>query len=140
MADADLDWVVNAEATLHFMPWTRQNFVDAFAAGYSAWVWVNEGTPAGYAVMFVVLDEAHLLDFSVLPSFQGQGLGRTMMQHLWQVCREQGALQMFLEVRPSNKAALALYRRMGFAEIGRRKQYYPAPEGREDALVMKAPL
>lgn len=140
MQENDVVWVAKAEAVLHVSPWTPQDFMAALAAGYSSWVWLEQDEPAGYAIMFVVLDEAHLLDFSVLTAFQGRGLGRTMMERLWTVARNHGATQMFLEVRPSNHKAVGLYHRMGFAEISRRKGYYPAPEGREDALVMKASL
>ena len=91
-------------------------------------------------VLMMVLDEAHILNISVCRSRQGCGLGRQLLQHLGEVARKAGGSQILLEVRPSNESALALYRKVGFEMIGRRKGYYPACNGREDALVMRLPL
>lgn len=140
LTEADLDWVVAAEADLHPFPWTRGNFVDSLAAGYSGWTMQADGEQAGYAVVLLVMDEAHLLDISVLRAFQGKGLGRVLLEFVGEMARQRGAVQMFLEVRPSNQSALALYENSGFQAIGRRKAYYPAPGGREDAIVMRKGL
>ena len=98
------------------------------------------GQAMGYGVMLLVGDEAHLLTISVHPAHQGRGLGALLLTHLGAVAQRFGALQMFLEVRPSNAAALALYQRFGFDTVGRRKAYYPAENGREDALVLTRSL
>lgn len=140
MSDTDLDWVVKNEAELHPYPWSRGNFADSLGAGYSAWVQHVGGQACGYAVMLSVLDEAHLLNISVARSAQGRGLGAALLAFLCGRAREGGASQFFLEVRPSNLAARALYERAGFEAIGRRKGYYPAPGGREDAIVMRLSL
>lgn len=141
MAHADLDWIVDTERELHAFPWTRGNFADALASGYSAWVMRRDGEPAAYAVMLLVLDEAHLLNISVARSMQRRGLGSVCLGHLFKQAHQRGATQFFLEVRPSNAPALALYRRHGFMVVGRRKRYYPAPDGeREDAQVMRLEL
>lgn len=141
MGEADLDWVAENEARLHVSPWTRGNFADALAAGYICRIMRLEGRRVAYAVMLMVLDEAHLLNISVVRPAQGVGLGSALLLHLFDEARRVGATQCFLEVRPSNAAALALYRRHGFVSIGRRKHYYPAAGGsREDALVMRLSL
>lgn len=140
MSDNDLDWVVANEAELHPYPWSRGNFSDSLGAGYSAWVQHVDGQRCGYAVMLSVLDEAHLLNISVARAAQGRGLGAALLAFLCGRAREGGASQFFLEVRPSNLAARALYGRAGFEAIGRRKGYYPAPGGREDAIVMRLSL
>lgn len=140
MAATDLDWVGAREVELHAFPWTRGNFEDSLAAGHGAWVMKLGGAPIGYAVMLTVLDEAHLLNISIIGEVQGQGYGRSLLEHLCARAREGGATQLFLEVRPSNEAALALYRKAGFEQIGRRRGYYPAPDGREDAIVMRLAL
>ncbi|QTQ33978.1 ribosomal protein S18-alanine N-acetyltransferase [Aromatoleum bremense] len=141
MTDRDLDWVVDHEAVLHTFPWSRGNFVDSLAAGHSAWVMRVGGSPVAYAVMLMVLDEAHLLNISVAREFQGARLGTALLRHLFAEARRCGASQFFLEVRPSNSAALALYRSHGFQPIGRRKGYYALREGgREDAIVMRLEL
>lgn len=140
LTDADLDWVVREERDLHPFPWTRGNFADSLAAGYSCWLMMADGQRAGYAVVLMVMDEAHLLNISVVRSMQGLGLGRSLLDFVAGTARQRGATQIFLEVRPSNASALALYRNSGFEPISRRKAYYPAPEGREDAIVMRKGL
>ncbi|MDR2881880.1 MAG: ribosomal protein S18-alanine N-acetyltransferase [Azoarcus sp.] len=137
MSEHDLAWVVEQEACLHPFPWSLGNFSDSLAAGHSCWLMRDAGVPVGYAVMLGVLDEAHLLNISVVHAAQGCGLGSRLLEYLLSVARSSGVRQFFLEVRPSNLLALALYRRAGFVEIGRRKGYYPASEGREDAIVMR---
>ena len=140
MSEQDLDWVVAQEARLHPFPWSRENFLDSLAAGYGGWVMLDAGQPAGYAIVLGVLDEAHLLNISVAQDAQGCGRGSMLLEHLFTRARDNGASQFFLEVRPSNLPARALYQKAGFVEIGRRRGYYPAAEGREDALVMRAAL
>jgi ribosomal-protein-alanine N-acetyltransferase len=137
MAEHDLDWVVRQETSLHRFPWSRGNFTDSLAAGHSCWLMRDAGTAVGYAVVLCVLDEAHLLNISVVHAVQGRGLGNRLLEYLLSTARNGGIRQFFLEVRPSNLAALALYRRAGFVEISRRKGYYPSPDGREDAIVMR---
>ncbi|MDR1425107.1 MAG: ribosomal protein S18-alanine N-acetyltransferase [Azoarcus sp.] len=136
----DLDWVTAQEGELHRFPWTRGNFADSLASGHACWLMRENGRLAGYAVTLAVLDEAHLLNISVVREAQGRALGLRLLEHLLEAARQSGARQFFLEVRPSNAAARALYRRAGFVEIGRRKGYYPGPEGREDAIVMRLEL
>lgn len=140
MRVADLDEVVAAEATLYDFPWLHTNFSDSLDAGYSAWVVRRDGALAAYAVMMLVLDEAHLLNLSVQRAFQRQGCGTALLGYLFQVGRNFGAGRMYLEVRPSNAAGRGLYARCGFAQIGIRRGYYPAASGREDALVMSVDL
>ncbi|MDO6385481.1 MULTISPECIES: ribosomal protein S18-alanine N-acetyltransferase [Uliginosibacterium] len=141
MQEADLVEVADCEVEATEHPWSLQNFRDALHAGNSCWVMRSGGVLLAQGVMMRVLDEAHLLIISVSPAWQGMGLGRQLLDHLCLCAAEQGAREMFLEVRPSNLHALALYGKRGFAEIGRRKAYYPAQNGqREDALVMRLEL
>lgn len=141
MTEGDLDWVVENELELHAFPWTRGNFADSLGAGYLAQVLRQGGERVAYAVMMLVLDEAHLLNLSVVRSRQGLGLGRAMLEQLFAMAREHGAVQLFLEVRPSNVAARALYLSSGCEPVGRRNRYYPAADGgREDAILMRAAL
>jgi ribosomal-protein-alanine N-acetyltransferase len=140
MQDDDLGWVALQDARLYPFPWSAGNFSDSMRSGYGCWTMRDGTEKVGYAVLMMVLDEAHILNISVLADRQRQGLGRRLLDHLAEVARQAGARQMFLEVRPSNTAALALYARAGFETIGRRKGYYPAAVGREDALVMRSRL
>lgn len=140
MTEADLDAVVEVERRSHPFPWTRGNFADSLAAGYGAWLAREDERMIGYAVMMLVLDEVHLLNITVLPELQRRGLGSALLGHLFDLARMRSATRMLLEVRPSNASGQALYKRHGFAEIGRRRDYYPAQAGREDAIVMTRDL
>ena len=140
MRREDLDAVAEIETGAYPFPWTRGNFSDSLASGYSAWVCRRESALIGYAVMLLVLDEAHLLNLTIAPAWQRHGYGMLMMHQLFSVARAHGATRMFLEVRPSNEGGIALYRRCGFVRVGRRRGYYPAANGREDAVVMAVGL
>lgn len=140
MTDADLDAVAEAERHIYAFPWTRGNFADSLAAGHGAWLAREDGRLTAYAVMMQALDEVHLLNISVLPEAQGVGRGSALLGHLFDFARKRAATRMLLEVRPGNVSGLGFYRRHGFVEIGRRRDYYPAHEGREDAVVMACEL
>lgn len=140
MGEGDLDAVSSAERASYEFPWTRGNFLDSFAAGHGMWLARMDGALAGYAVYMMAVDEAHLLNITVLPEFRRRGLGRALLAHLCGLARDHGAGRMLLEVRAGNAAALALYQSFGFVRIGLRKGYYPAAAGREDAIVMAKPL
>ncbi|MBD8531107.1 ribosomal protein S18-alanine N-acetyltransferase [Massilia sp. CFBP 13647] len=135
----DVDEVHALECSVFPHPWSRANFSDSVKAGYDAWLLRDaEGQLAGYFLLMYALDEAHLLDVAVAGTRHGTGLGRYLLDTLCARAREMGAESVLLEVRPSNARALAVYKRFGFAEIGRRKGYYPAHDGkREDAIVMR---
>jgi len=136
MQMADLDAVMLIEPTIYTHPWTRGNFSDSINSGYSAWVLEANQTIIGYALLMMVLDEAHLLNLSVAKQQQKQGLGRYLLDHMLQIAKNHKAANMFLEVRPSNISAIALYENMGFCEMAVRRGYYPALDGREDAVLM----
>lgn len=140
MLPADIAWVAACEAASQRFPWSAGHFEDCLNAGYGCWVSETDAAPIGFAIMILVVDEAHLLNFGVAPEKRRQGLGRALMHGLYAKAAAVGATQVFLEVRPSNGAALALYVNEGFAIVGRRKGYYPAETGREDALVMRREL
>ena len=136
MQPADLDAVMAIEPTIYPYPWSRGNFSDSLAAGHSCWLLEHNRSIVGYAVLMLVLDEAHLLNISIAAGHQGRGLGRALLTHMGDVARKHGAVQMFLEVRPSNIAAVRLYESFGFNEMAIRRGYYPARGGREDAILM----
>lgn len=140
MRDVDLDVVLAIEQRAYPFPWTRGIFRDCLLADYPAWVLLQEGGIIGYGVLSLAADEAHVLNVCTAPEAQGRGHGRRMLHALLQIARGRGAQRVFLEVRPSNAHAIALYHDEGFNEIGRRPRYYPAKDGREDALVMAMEL
>ena len=140
MREADLDEVMRIEVRAYPFPWTRGIFRDCLHAGYPMWVQEQAGQLVGYGVLSVAAGEAHLLNLCTAPGHQGRGLARRMLQALLRIARAQEAQRVFLEVRPSNPQAIALYHSEGFNEIGRRPRYYPSEQGREDALVMALEL
>lgn len=140
----DLDAVMAIENVAYPLPWTMGNFRDSMKSGYQLRQLRERGVLIGYAVWMPVYKEAHLLNITLAPQRQGHGLGTWMMRSVMKEMLSQGLEQILLEVRPSNHRALALYRRLGFAQIGIRKGYYPAlsiaSAAREDAVVMRRVL
>lgn len=145
LSDADVDaWVAEERlACLHSLhAWTPENYRSSLRAGYWSRVLCEAGGEPGGRVVAVCVamdgvDEVHLLNIAVARAWQGRGLAVELLQALYEHCRQQRAEALWLEVRPSNTRARALYQREGFVDIGVRKHYYPAEEGREDALVMR---
>ena len=140
MHTRDIDAVQAIEASAYAFPWTRGNFIDSLAATYLAEVLVDEGAVVAYFVAMAGVDELHLLNITVAPACQGQGLGSMLLDAVQDHGRRLGLAMLLLEVRRSNPRARTLYLRRGFSEVGLRRGYYPAAQGREDALVMSLPL
>lgn len=140
MTDADLPRVHRIELASYEYPWTPGNFADSLGAGYCMWVREAGGEVIGYYALMVAAGEAHLLNLTIAPSWRGHGLGRDLLEHCLERARAHHAESMFLEVRTSNTAAIALYRSSGFSDLAVRRGYYPARDGREDALIMKRDL
>lgn len=140
MREQDLDEVMAIEDAIYSHPWTRGNFADSLRAGYACRVWRRDGELVGYFVVMAAAGEAHLLNLSIAPAHQRSGHGGALLHEAAEVAASLGAHNLFLEVRPSNHAAQALYRRFGFRKVAVRRDYYPAHGGREDALVLTLPL
>jgi ribosomal-protein-alanine N-acetyltransferase len=135
MRERDLDEVLAIEQAIYSHPWTRGNFFDSLRAGYDCRTWRLEAELVGYFILLAAAGEAHLLNLSVAARHQRGGQGSAMLREALELARRRGARSLFLEVRPSNTAAQALYARFGFRSIAVRRGYYPAGFGREDALV-----
>jgi ribosomal-protein-alanine N-acetyltransferase len=140
MRPEDVAEVSRIESSAYEFPWTEGIFRDCLRAGYGCWVLALDAEIAGYGVLSVAAGEAHLLNVCVAPRLQGEGHGRRLMKRLIDLARWHQAQRIFLEVRPSNPRAIRLYHDLGFNEIGRRPNYYPARQGREDALVLALEL
>jgi ribosomal-protein-alanine N-acetyltransferase len=140
MTTEDLAVIETIEQSVYTHPWTRGNFADSLAAGYQCRILEQDGRIAGYAVLMLAAGEAHLLNLSIAGALQRRGLGSELLRFMTQLARDCGAQTLYLEVRASNQAGRALYARHGFAEIGTRRGYYPAHEGREDAVTMEKKL
>jgi len=151
MQSADLDEVLKIESVSHIHPWTKGNFADSLAAGHWAYcirpqsdqmvkgAYLDPSILWAYCILFPAVDELHLLNITVSPHLRKLGLGQRMMAAIEGVAAQQKMPRIILEVRPMNASALALYQKLGYEQIGIRKNYYPAsPEtgSREDALVM----
>ena len=140
MQATDLERVFEIEQRAYEFPWTLGIFHDCLRAGYGCWVMVENERVLGYGILSAAAGEAHILNVCVAPEAQGRGHGRRLVQRLIDLSRWHRVERVFLEVRPSNPRAIALYHDIGFNEIGRRPKYYPAKGGREDALVMAIEL
>lgn len=142
MRAADIEEVVRIEQDAYPFPWTRGNFLDSLASRYHAWVAREaDGRLAGYFLLMPAVDDMHLLNITVRPDLQGQGIGRQLLDRVCLLARDAGICSILLEVRPSNLHAFGVYRHAGFREIGRRRNYYPAAgQAREDAIVMRLAL
>jgi ribosomal-protein-alanine N-acetyltransferase len=147
----DLDAVLEIEAVSHLHPWTKGNFTDSLAAGHWAYCirpqvdqaikgsYLDPAILWAYCILFPAVDELHLLNITVSPKLRQLGLASRMMAAIEGVAAQQNMPRIILEVRPSNTAAVALYQKLWYEEIGVRKNYYPADPQlgtREDALVM----
>ncbi|MCR6702176.1 MAG: ribosomal protein S18-alanine N-acetyltransferase [Dokdonella sp.] len=140
MGDADVEAVAAIERSAYEFPWSAGIFRDCLRAGYDCRVLVEDRTIVGYGILSVGAGEAHVLNVCIAPAHQGRSLGRRLVRCVIDLARWHRAERIFLEVRPSNERAIALYLSLGFNEIGKRPNYYPARRGREDAIVMAIEL
>lgn len=137
MQSSQLPRILDIERRAYPFPWTEGIFRDCLKVGYSAWIVQDaQAEILAYALMSMAVGEAHILNLCVDPAYHGQGLGRFVLDHLLRIARCANMTLMLLEVRRSNAAARRLYEAAGFSTFGVRKGYYPAHDGREDALVL----
>lgn len=136
----DLPAVIAIEQATQASPWQPDVFKRCMDVGYPCWVIERDAELVGFILVSSGVDEGHILNICVSPSHQRQGIGSMLLQHALSSMKKQGAHFAYLEVRRSNKGAIALYEKEGFVQIGDRKNYYPAPKGREDALIFARDL
>lgn len=140
MTPADVPGVGAVERASYPFPWSEGIFRDCLRVGYLCRVAENQGEVVGYGIVAMGAGEAHVLNICIAEHMRGRGIGRRMMTLLIERAVQAGMQDVFLEVRPSNPHAIALYQSLGFNEVGRRRGYYQAELGREDALVLKLSL
>ena len=140
MTKADLPRIHRIELASYEYPWTPGNFADSLGAGYSMWVREAEGEVIGYYAMMAAAGEAHILNLTIAPIWRRHGLGRDLLDHCLSRACDHHAESIYLEVRTSNTAAIALYHSSGFVDLAVRRAYYPSRGGREDALIMTREL
>lgn len=136
MRQTDVTVVATIEQGAYEFPWSPGIFRDCLLAGYTSLVLEHSGKVIGYGIMSVAAGEAHLLNLVLSESARRMGNGRRLLEHLMELARQAGVEGMYLEVRPSNLRALTLYERAGFEVLGRRRGYYRARGGTEDAVVL----
>ncbi len=140
MAEEDLARVSAVERESYSFPWSEGIFRDCLRVGYVCRVVEIGFNLVGYGVMSTGAGEAHILNLCVRETMRGRGIGRTLLRQLLDLAAEAGVEDAFLEVRPSNLAAIRLYQSLGFVQVGVRKGYYQAAGGREDATVLRLDL
>lgn len=135
MQKTDLVSVIHIEQLVQSHPWTIKQFEESITSYCSTVIEVN-GEVVGFCILQPVLDEANLLLMAIHPNQQGKGLGYQLLEASIAKLSNQ-PIQIFLEVRESNLAAIALYEKSGFHQIDLRKNYYPNLNGsREHAIIM----
>ncbi len=140
MGHEDLSTVSDIERRSYEFPWSHGVFRDCLLAGYRNIVLVREGRVAGYGILSVAAGEAHILNLCVDPELRSMGYGERLLDEMLFRARAASVREVFLEVRPSNVMALALYRKKGFYQVANRPAYYQSHQGREDAAVLAKKL
>jgi ribosomal-protein-alanine N-acetyltransferase len=137
MHELDVPVVVSIERAAYQFPWSEGIFRDCLRVGYVCRL-IEVGTDiAGYGIMSIGAGEAHILNVCVRDDYRGRGLARRILLYLIDRARAAGMYEAFLEVRPSNTTAARLYYSLGFEQVGVRRGYYQATNGREDASVLR---
>ena len=140
MTAADVAEVFAVERASYQFPWSEGIFRDCLRVGYVCRVLASASRVVGYGVMSLGAGEAHVLNLCVADGHRCRGLGRRMLGYLLERGAAAGMSEAFLEVRPSNTAAIRLYQAIGFEQVGMRRGYYQAVGGREDAAVLRLSL
>lgn len=140
MSHDDLAMVSDIERRSYEFPWSHGVFRDCLLAGYRSSVLVRDERVAGYGILSIAAGEAHILNLCVDPEFRSMGYGERLLDTMLAQARAASVREVFLEVRPSNDTALALYRKKGFFQVANRPAYYQSHDGREDAAVLAKKL
>lgn len=135
MAAEDLEQVAALERQCFSTPWSPKAFEEELENELALYFVAAEGALiCGYIGFWKIVDEGHITNVAVLEEYRGRGIGGMLLAQAVETARTAGLKLLTLEVRRSNMPAIALYKKVGFVELGFRKRYYRAPE--EDALIM----
>lgn len=140
MTEGDLEEIKDIEIKSNPFPWTHMNFIDCLKAGHYCLVQEVKESFSGFAIQSIALNETHLLNIGIEDSYRRKGLGSHLLDQILYSSKEMGSKKIFLEVRASNRAAIGLYKKLGFQKEFLRKNYYRLRIGREDAIVMSKKL
>ena len=136
MNESHVSQVAELEKICFSDPWSEKSVASELSNPLSLWlVAEEEGRVAAYIGSQTVMDETDMMNVAVHPDFRRRGLGEQLVMQLVARLKENGSHCLLLEVRASNAPAIGLYEKLGFAQIGRRKNYYRNP--REDALILR---
>jgi len=136
MKHEDLAHVSDIERRSYDFPWSHGVFRDCMLAGYRCIVLERDGDVTGYGILSVAAGEAHILNLCIEPDYRSHGYGERLLDEILFRARTSSVREIFLEVRPTNENAMALYKKKGFHQVANRPLYYQAREGREDAAVL----
>jgi len=139
MQHSDIEALLLIEASVHSHPWTRGHFISSLESSHQCWVLKCTDDIVAYAITSTAAGEAELLNIAVALNEQRKGLGRQLLSRITSTF-DDSIHTVFLEVRASNDAAIALYHSLHFNEVGIRPRYYPSSQGREDAIIMALSL
>lgn len=140
LSTTDIARAFQIETRAHAFPWSEKTFASNQGERYLNLQLAVDGEIAAFAITQIVLDEATLFNIAVDPAHQRRGLGRELLEAVIDAVEKRGVATLWLEVRASNAAAIALYESLGFNEATVRRNYYPTADGHEDAIVMALPL
>ena len=140
MKESDLHGVYALEVASQPLPWPRWFFRRQLRTGASCWVLEQGEHIIGFGIVAFVKDRAHIMNLCVAPGYRRRGLGRRIMLQLLRAARQHHCQRAWLEVRPTNRAAVLLYRKLGFRQKQVIRAYYPSPSGRNNALCMARAL
>lgn len=132
----DAATLLAVESAHNPFPWSLRQFQDGFAMGDFGWGLERASLLIGFILFSQVLDESTLLNIAVHPQWRRHGFGRQLLTYGLRQLESKGVMRCLLEVRVGNLNAIELYSSLGFTVDGRRRDYYPAATGREDALLM----
>jgi len=140
MQAKDVAEVLTIENAMYEYPWTEGILKDCLRVGYCCWLLMEDDEIAAYSILSAAAGESHLLNLCVRKESHRRGYGRKLMEHMLSLAKRHDAEVCLLEVRPSNTAAIELYEKMDFVEVGLRPNYYPASNGHEDAIILAREL
>jgi len=139
--ESDIQRLIEIETLTQIAPWSEDVFQRCFQVHHDCWVIEQDNQLIGFIMMSsAITKESHILNLCVDPSYQRQGHGEALLNYALIQAKQKEMGIVYLEVRRSNKNAIQLYHKMGFVEIGERKNYYPALKGQEDALIFAMDL
>ena len=136
MIDTHISDVISSENDSYGYTWSEKIFFDCIKHNYLCKVLLLDNTVVGYLISSIVQNECHIMNLCIRKEFRGNGYGKYLLKELHEEVIKSDCVLVFLECRPSNLSALNLYKSEGYNEIGLRKNYYPAPNGYEDALML----